>query len=190
MGLDRSTLLRELGVNVVSLPFEIHPEIPVGGLSLADRWGDRYGEALETYERIEAECDAAGLDYRRPQRVPNTRRALKTAEWAAGGLPRRSRRWTARCSSPISSTTVRWTTPRWWTSWSPAGADPVEARRAVEAGEMKEPVDVAMAVGARIGVRGTPAWLLERRLLIPGCLPRDVFRSAVERVKASPGAPA
>ena len=87
MGLDRSTLLRELGVNVVSLPFEIHPEIPVGGLSLADRWGDRYGEALETYERIEAECDAAGLDYRRPQRVPNTRRALKTAEWVRRRAP-------------------------------------------------------------------------------------------------------
>ena len=44
---------------------------------------------------------------------------------------------------------------------------------------MEQAMNAAMATGARIGVRGTPSWLLSRRLLLPGCLPRDVFRAAV-----------
>jgi predicted DsbA family dithiol-disulfide isomerase len=188
VGLDRSTLLRELGVTVVALRFEIHPEIPVGGLSLAERWRARYGAAMEMYGRIEAQCDAAGLAFRRPERVPNTRRALETAEWVRRRAPDsflaldRSLFVTHFVDNrPLDDPEVVDELV------AAAGADAAEARRAVEAGEMKEPVDTAMAIGARVGVRGIPSWLLERRLLIPGCFPRDVFRSAVEQVGAEPG---
>ena len=54
---------------------ELHREIPMEGLSLRERWGARYEEASAMYGRIEAECEAAGLPFRRPERVPNTRRA-------------------------------------------------------------------------------------------------------------------
>src|SRR4051794_19313302 len=72
--------MRSLGVEIVSLPFELHPEIPVEGLSLRERWGARYQEASAMYRGIEAECEAAGLPFRRPERIPNTRPALETAE--------------------------------------------------------------------------------------------------------------
>jgi predicted DsbA family dithiol-disulfide isomerase len=189
VGLDRSTLLRELGVTVVGLPFELHPEIPVGGFSLADRWGSRYGEALEMYERIEAECAAAGLPFRRPPRVPNTRRALETAEWARqrapGAFEALDRALFAAHfvdNRPLDDPHVVDELV------SAAGADAVEARWAVEAGELKPAVDSAMALAVRIGVRGTPSWLVDRHVLIPGCFPRETFREAVEdRRRAAEG---
>ena len=42
-------------MTVTSLPYELHPEIPVGGISLEERWGVRYGEASAMYARIEAD---------------------------------------------------------------------------------------------------------------------------------------
>src|SRR4051794_26374931 len=72
--------MKSLGVEVVALPFELHPDFPVEGMSLRERWGERYGEAAGMYARIEQACTEAGLPFRRPERIPNTRRALQTAE--------------------------------------------------------------------------------------------------------------
>jgi predicted DsbA family dithiol-disulfide isomerase len=183
VGLDRSALLRELGFTIVALPFEIHPEIPVGGLSLAERWAARYGEALEMYERIEAECEAAELPFRRPERVPNTRRALETAEWARQHAPEAFEALDRSLyqahfvdNRPLDDPVVIDDLV------AAAGADEVEARRAVEAGELRSSVEQAMTLGVSIGVRGTPAWLVGRRVLIPGAAPRDVFRSVVSEL--------
>src|SRR3954447_4902739 len=72
--------MKSLGVEVVALPFELHPDFPVEGMSLRDRWGPRYEQAVGMYARIEAACAEVGLPFRRPERIPNTRRALETAE--------------------------------------------------------------------------------------------------------------
>ena len=56
--------MRSLGVTVTALPYELHPEIPVGGISLEERWGSRYREASAMYARIEQECETAGLPFR------------------------------------------------------------------------------------------------------------------------------
>ncbi len=189
MGLDRSKLLQDLGVTVVTLPLEIHPEIPVGGLSLADRWGTRYAEAVQMYERIERECEAAGLPFNRPARVPNTRRALATAEWArlrapevAGALVRAlfeahfvdNRRLD---DAEVVDELV-----------ASAGGDATEARRAVEDGELDEPLAAAHAAAAHLGIGGTPTWLVDGRVLVPGVMARDAFRSVVSQLQTSGGA--
>ena len=183
MGLDRSALLRELGVTVVTLPLEIHPEIPVGGLSLADRWGQRYAEALEMYERIEAASAEAGLPFRRPARVPNTRRALETAEWARRHAPEtfldlERRMFEAQFVDhrPLDDPAVVDDLVE------AAGADAAEARRVVEAGEMVDAMTAAKATAASLGVNATPTWIVGGRVLVPGAHPRDVFRSVVERL--------
>jgi predicted DsbA family dithiol-disulfide isomerase len=187
VGLDRSALLRESGVEVVTLPFEIHPEIPVGGISLRERWGAHYGEASEMYTRIEAECETAGLPFRRPERIPNTRRALETAEWVRRHAP------DAFDALELALFQAHFVDNRPLDDpavvdelVAGAGADAAEARRAVDAGEAKGDVDSAMATGSRIGVQATPTWLVGRRVLIPGAMPRDVFRSVLSRLKAEP----
>lgn len=183
MGLDRSALLREMGVTVVTLPLEIHPEIPVGGLSLSDRWGARYAEAMEMYRRIEAQCEEAGLPFVRPDRVPNTRRALETAEWA--------RRHAPEAAMPLERAMFE----AQFVDQRPlddpdvvddlvvaAGADAAEARRAVETGELADAMTAAKATAASLGISATPTWIVGGRVLVPGAVHRDVFRSVFERL--------
>ena len=186
MGLDRSALLQELGVTVATLPLEIHPEIPVGGLSLSERWGARYGEAVEMYARIEAECEAAKLPFKRPARVPNTHRALATHEWArlrapdaAPALERALFQAHFVDNRPLDDPDVLDELV------AGVGADAVDARRAVEAGELESPLAAARAAASRLGIDSTPTWLVEGSVLIPGAVAREIFRSAVSELKAS-----
>jgi predicted DsbA family dithiol-disulfide isomerase len=183
VGLDRSNLLRELGVSVITLPLEIHPEIPVGGLPLADRWKDRYGEAMAMYERIEAECEAAGLPFRRPERVPNTRRALETAEWVRHEAPEAVLALERSLfeahfvdNRPLDDPDV---VDELVTA---AGADAAAARQAVESGVVRPAMQAVLAMARRIGITGTPAWVVDGKVLIPGAVPRDVFRSVVSEL--------
>jgi len=171
-------------VTVTSLPYELHPEIPVGGISLRDRWGARYGEAAAMYVRIEMECDAAGLPFRRPQRAPNTRRALLTAEYVRGHQPEAFDRLERSLfeahfvdNRPLDDPLVLDELV------AAAGADASVARAAVEEGEMDAPLRVSMQAAGEAGVTGTPAWLLDGRLLIPGAQPREVIERWVTRLR-------
>jgi predicted DsbA family dithiol-disulfide isomerase len=187
VGLDRSAALRELGVSVVTLPLEIHPEIPIGGLALEERWAGRYREAMEMYERIEAECEAAGLPFRRPARVPNTRRALETAEWArhqtpdfVDALERSMFEAQFVDQRPLDDPDVIDELV------ASAGADPAEARRAVDAGEVRDAMQAAAIMAASVGVRATPTWLIGNRALVPGVAPRRRFAETVSRLTSEP----
>jgi predicted DsbA family dithiol-disulfide isomerase len=188
VGLDRSALLRQLGLVIVTLPLEIHPEIPVGGLSLAERWGARYGEAMAMYERIEAECAAAGFTFRRPARVPNTHRALATAEWVRQHQPETFDRLERLMFEAQFVDNVPLDDPDVVDGLvNAAGADAAEARRAVEADELESDLRAARVLAGSLGVRATPTWLLARRTIVSGARPRDVFREAVSRLTSEPG---
>jgi predicted DsbA family dithiol-disulfide isomerase len=183
VGLDRSALLRDLGVAVITLPLEIHPEIPVGGLSLAERWHGRYREAMAMYERIEAQCEAAGLPFRRPERVPNTHRALAAAEWvrqetpgAFDALERAMFEAQFVEQQPLDDPDVVDALV------TAAGADASAARRAVDAGEVDDSLRGAAVAAASLGVTATPTWLIGRRVVIPGAAAREVFQSTVSRL--------
>ena len=171
-------------MTITALPFELHPEIPVGGLSLRERWRARYGEASAMYTRIEAECETAGLPFRAPERVPNTRRALMTAEWvrrnqpdAFTGLDRSL--FTAHFveNRPLDDPEVLNELV------TAAGGDAAAAERAVNAGEMTSALSESMTMANEIGVTGTPAWLINGRFLLPGAQPHDVIERVVQRVR-------
>src|SRR4051812_44086239 len=75
VGQHRNAILVRHGFHVVELPFQAHPDIPVGGISA----GLRNGQMYVTLEREAAE---AGLPLKWPSHLPNTRHALAAAEWA------------------------------------------------------------------------------------------------------------
>ena len=174
-------------MTVTSLPYELHPEIPVGGISLEERWGSRYREASAMYDRIEAECEKAGLPFRRPARVPNTRRALQTAEWvrrhhaeAFDTLERSLFHAHFVDNRPLDDPDVLDELVM------AAGTDAHAARQAVEAGAMDAALRESMDAAIDANVTGTPAWLLDGRLLVPGAQPRDLFEIWVARLRERP----
>jgi predicted DsbA family dithiol-disulfide isomerase len=176
-----------LGVTVTSLPYELHPEIPVGGIALEERWGARYAEASAMYARIEQECERAGLKFRRPARVPNTRRALLTAEWVRRHAPaafdtlERSLFETHFIDNrPLDDPDVVDELV------AAAGADAGAARQAVETAAMDSALQESMEAAMDANVTGTPAWLLDGRLLIPGAQPRDLYEIWVTRLRERP----
>lgn len=48
---------------------------------------------------------------------------------------------------------------------------------------MREAVDRSTREALEAGVSGTPAWLLDRRLLVPGCQPRETFDRIIGRMQ-------
>ena len=177
-------MLRSLGVTVTALPYELHPEIPVGGISLEERWGARYREASAMYARIERACEKAGLAFQRPARVPNTRRALATAAWVRHNEPAAFDRLDRALfeahfvdNRPLDDPEVLDELV------TAAGADAGAARDAVEHGAMREALRESLDAAMDANVTGTPAWLLDGRLLIPGVQPRDLFEIWVARLR-------
>src|SRR3954452_9045922 len=75
LGRDRTALLRSLDVEVTQLPFELHPD-----LAPSARPVKATGRLAAVYASIEQECDALSMPFRAPTHVPNSRRALETAE--------------------------------------------------------------------------------------------------------------
>ena len=174
-------------MHITALPFELHPQIPREGLSLRERWGARYAEADAMYRRIERECETAGLAFRRPEHVPNTRRALETAELVR-------RRWPGAFDALDQSLfAAHFVEGRSLGDAAVlddlvgrAGADAVEVRREIDAGEGAEGLRTSMDAASRAGVTGTPAWLLDGRFLLPGAQPHDVIKRIVARLRARP----
>jgi predicted DsbA family dithiol-disulfide isomerase len=174
---------REFDADVVWLPFDLHPEYPPEGIPLADlhrRYGIGAGEADPLRERFAA----AGLQYNRPDTVPNTRLALRLSELAREhGLHDQfhDRLMNAYWSEAVNV------------------GDPDELRRlAAEVGLAAEEVERVIADPSAyldtvegstaqahsIGVNGIPAFLLDRRLLVLGAQPLEVFRRAFAQLTA------
>jgi len=136
------------------------------------------------YARIEAECEKAGLPFRRPARVPNTRRALETAEWVRrhdpasfDALDRSLFEAHFVENRPLDDPEVL------DDLLGAAGADAAAARQAVDDGAMHEALRQSMEAAMDANVTGTPAWLLDGRLLIPGAQPRDLYEIWVARLR-------
>ena len=136
------------------------------------------------YGRIEQECEQAGLPFRRPARVPNTRRALLTAEFvrrhqpaAFDALDRSLFEAHFVENRPLDDPDVLDALVK------AAGGDAAAARDGVESGAMSDALRESMEAAMDANVTGTPAWLLDGRLLIPGAQPRDLFEIWVARLR-------
>jgi predicted DsbA family dithiol-disulfide isomerase len=142
----------------------------------------RYGDAF--HERLRQSFAAAGLAYEPPADVvPNTMRALCVTEAARdAGLHR-----------AVHDRLMQ----AYWEEGRDIG-DPAELLAlGVEAGLGPDAVEEAMESPAlrervvsstrhahAIGVTGVPAFLLDRRLLVLGAQPRDVFERAARHLGA------
>ena len=167
---------------MVWLPFDLHPEYPPEGLP-RERLLARYGE--DGIARTEAMFAARGLEYRpHPDVVPNTKAALRLGELAREhGLHDAFHDRVMDAYWAESRNIGDGAELRALTSEAGLPADEVDE---VLAGDRY--VDVVEAFTARavsIGVTGVPAFVLDRRLLVLGAQPNEVFEQAFAQLAAS-----
>ena len=178
LGRDRTALLRSMGVSVTSMPFDLHPELPPSGRPV--KTGGRLAGVLE---RIAAECAEVGLPFTPPARIPNTRRALETAEIVRREAPDVFDAVDGKLAAAVFVTGDDIGDPDVVEAIvASVGLDPDGLRRQVEAGVGRPAVDAAMADAKAQGVAGTPAWLIDGRLLVPGVQPRETMERWVRKM--------
>jgi predicted DsbA family dithiol-disulfide isomerase len=174
---------REFDAEVVWLPFDLHPEYPSEGIPLADLHR-RYGIGSVEQDPLRERFAAAGLDYNRPNVVPNTKLALRMTELARE----------LRLQDQFHDRLMH----AYWSEATNVG-DADELRRlAREVGLDADGVDRVIgdqsayldvvegstAQAVSIGINAVPAFLLDRRLIVLGAQPLDVFRRAFAQLAA------
>ncbi|MCV7444448.1 DsbA family protein [Mycobacterium paraense] len=168
IGQSRTALLVEAGFEVISLPFQAHPDIPAAGLAVGPRRGPRS-------KMLEREAAAEGLVLHWPTRIPNSRNALAAAEWvrrnqpdAFAELQRKLFEAHFALGEDIGELAV---IDR---HAADAGVNLPTLHTALADGGAYAEVDQAERAGHRCGVYGTPAWLLGGRM-VAGLLPMSEF---------------
>jgi predicted DsbA family dithiol-disulfide isomerase len=169
IGQSRTAILTEAGVEVISLPFQAHPDVPAAGLLVGPRRGPRY-------KMLEREAAAVGLALHWPARIPNSRKALAAVEWVSRNQPDaftelHHRLFEAHFAlgEDIDNQAV---IDRHAAN---AGVDRGALHTALDDGSADAGVDQAERAGCQHGVYGTPAWLLGGRM-VAGLLPASEFQ--------------
>jgi predicted DsbA family dithiol-disulfide isomerase len=156
----RNGILVRHGLDLVELPLQAHPDIPLGGISAGPRKGPMYA-------MLEREAQEAGLPLRWPPHLPNTRLALAAAEWARKHRSRIFSQFHKELfrahfvlgedledDSVIDSHAHE------------VGIDLVDLQTALADGSAAQSVAEAESRGLTHGVQGTPAWLFDHQLII------------------------
>ena len=176
LGTDRSQRLRALGADVTTLPYELHPEFPAGGVPIKPGY----------FRRIALLCDEVGLEFREPTRLPNSRRLLATAELIRQQIPEA---YAGLESKLFAATFVegRFLGDRDVVDEivTAAGVDAAEVRDAVDAGIVDQALDASRAAAFERGVTGTPAWLFDGVFLLPGVQDPELYERVLTKLRAA-----
>lgn len=173
---------REFDADVTWLPFDLHPEYPQEGIPLAELHR-RYGIGVGQRDPLRDRFAAAALEYNRPEIVPNTRLALRMSELA------REQGLHERFHDRLMDA--------YWAEATNIG-DPGELRPLAAEVGLSDEVERVIADSSAyldlvegstrqahsLGVDGIPAFLLDRRLLVLGAQPIEVFRGAFAQLAA------
>lgn len=181
---------RHHGAEVVWLPFDLHPEIPDEGTTAERLFGPRFDDEVRMRyrERLKGLADEVGLPFDPPEHIPRTRFALETSDWVRRERPGHFR------SLHRSLFGAYWGEGR--DIGDPevvldlaerAGLRRGEVQHATEAPETRGAVDASTREAVEVGVTGTPAWLIDGRLLVPGAQPRETFDRIIERMAEARG---
>jgi len=180
LGRDRTALLRSLGVTVTSMPYELHPDIPAGGRRVRSE-----GRLAGVYAYIAEQCSEVGMPFRAPTLVPNSRRALETAEVVRQREPDRYAAVDDALFAGHFVDGVDIGEPDVIDGIVGAtGIDAAAIRALVDEGAGSAAVQASIVDAHDHGVAATPAWMFSEELVIPGAQPRELFERVVARLRA------
>jgi predicted DsbA family dithiol-disulfide isomerase len=168
------------------LPFDLHPEYPQEGIP-REQLHARYGTGF--HDRLRARFAEEGLAYNPPPEVvPNTMRALRVSELArARGMhqavhDRLMDAYWAEARNIGDAGELRALAVE-------AGLDGAEVDDVLAGSAYRERVVASTQQAVSIGITGVPGFLLDRRLLVLGAQPREVFEQAFGQLDARSSAP-
>jgi predicted DsbA family dithiol-disulfide isomerase len=168
VGQQRDQILRQHRLEIVHLPFQIHPDIPPEGIEAGPRSGP-------VYQMLEREAAQAGLPLNWPPRLPDTRTALSAAEWVRRQRPDASDEFNRalfaahfELGEDLGDTEVI------MRHAGAAGVDTASLRAVLADGSARAVLAEAESLGARFGVQATPTWLIAREM-VSGLRPESAF---------------
>jgi predicted DsbA family dithiol-disulfide isomerase len=174
---------REFDAEVAWLPFDLHPEYPPEGIPLAELHR-RYGIGVDKEDPLRPRFAKAGLEYNRPEIVPNTKLALRLSELARDHElhePFHNRLMDAYWAEAVNigdADELRRLAAE-------VGLESAEVERVIaDPSAYLELVEETTREAQSIGIRGIPAFVLDKRLLMVGAQPLDVFRQAFAELAA------
>ncbi|MBP2706907.1 DsbA family protein [Microbispora sp. RL4-1S] len=174
---QRNDVLEARGLNIIRLPFQVHPEIPPGGVDAGPRAGPMYAA-------LEREAARAGLPLNWPARLPDTGTALAAAEWVRLHRPDVSDAFIGELFTAHfvlgEDLGDRAVIER---HAGALGVDLDALRAALASGVASASLAGVRSLGARLGVRVTPSWLIAGEL-ISGLLPVWEFERLAEKASA------
>lgn len=171
---SRNQILTGFGLEVVHLPFQIHPEIPPGGVEAGPRNGPMY-------RSLEQEAAKAGLPLNWPPRLPNSRTALSASEWVRRHRPDASETFNSALFAVHFDlgedlgdiNTIMHHAAE-------VGIDTQILRGALADGSAQAALVEAESAGAWADVRATPTWLIAGQV-ISGVQPESEFELLARR---------
>ncbi len=170
---------REGLVDVVWLPFELHPEVPPEGMPRDDLLPADYQARVDAGLKMMA-ADT-GLEMRRPKRLINSRLALAAAEFARerdvfpamhAALFKAHWEGTAALDSVEDLKRIA----------ASVGLEADELEAALDEGRYEDVLDANRMEATQVGINAIPAHIIGRRFLILGAQPVDVFRGVLAKL--------
>lgn len=171
-------------MQVTWLPFELHPEVPRGGMPAPAYVRNAATSAIGDRLRQMAADSGREIVFN-TEWMPNTRRALEASEYA-----REQGQHEAFHRAVFHRFYGQGKDIEDWKVLAEAarevGLDAQAMREATESGRYGAVVDEHIRNAHAVGITGVPAYILGNRYLIMGAQPYDVFRQVMAELGASP----
>lgn len=171
-------------------PFELNPQMPPEGESIAEHLKQKYGmddaQLAQNQERIRQRGAELGFEFDMDARSHtfNTFDAHRLLHWAEGeGRQRELKHALLRAYfSEGRNVSDRDTLVGIAAS---AGLDAGRARQVLDSSEFAEEVRIAEQFFIQAGITGVPAVIIERRHLVSGGQPPEIFERALREIAAA-----
>ena len=169
-------------------PFELNPGMGPGGEDIVEYLGKKYGrtpeQIAETQAMIRERGAAVGFEFGSRTRVCNTFDAHRLLHWA--GIEGRQlplklallKAYHTDGKDPSQHETLV-------DAARSAGLDAAQAREVLECGRYADDVRAQMQEYRAMGIQSVPAVIFNRRYLVSGGQPVDVFERAIGEVVAA-----
>jgi predicted DsbA family dithiol-disulfide isomerase len=165
------------------MPFELHPDMSVRGVSLVEYFGVEAEALSRFYQQLGVRASGFGLPMRLPTVIANTHAALMLTEYA-GDLGRfeELRRGIFRCyfaeGRNLADEAVLLDCAE------RSGLHPESGLASVMRPRYEDRLDQARAEAERFGVIGTPTWVVDGLYRAVGAQPYELLREGLLRIAA------